>query len=47
VIFLAEKTQWITEFQKEAVEDKEWRKELEGYGVDEVLQLFNTWEKLF
>ncbi len=47
VIFLAENAQWIREFQKKAVEDKEWRKELEGYGGDEVLQLFNRWEKLF
>jgi hypothetical protein len=47
VIFLAEKAQWIREFQKKAVEDKEWRKELEGYGGDEVLELFNKWEKLF
>jgi hypothetical protein len=29
------------------VEDKEWRKELEGYGGDEVLELFNKWEKLY
>jgi hypothetical protein len=47
VIFLAEKAQWIQEFQKKAVADKEWRKELEGYGGDEVLELFNRWEKLF
>ncbi len=47
IIFLAEKAQWIQEFQKKAVEDKEWRKELEGYGGDEVLELFNRWEKLF
>jgi hypothetical protein len=47
VIFLAEKAQYITEFQKKVVEDKEWRKELEGYGGDEVLQLFKRWEKLF
>ena len=31
IIFLAEKAQWIMEFQKKVVEDKEWRKELEGY----------------
>jgi hypothetical protein len=36
----------ICEFQKKAVEDKEWRKELEGYGGDEVLKLFERWEKL-
>jgi len=47
IIFLAEKAQWIQEFQKKAVADKEWRKELEGYGGDEVLELFNRWEKLF
>jgi hypothetical protein len=47
VIFLAEKAQWIQEFQKKVVEDKEWRKELEGYGGDEVLDLFKRWEKLF
>jgi hypothetical protein len=46
IIFLAEKAQWIREFQKKAVEDREWRKELEGYGGDEVLELFNKWEKL-
>jgi hypothetical protein len=45
IIFLAEKAQWIQEFQKKAVADKEWRKELEGYGGDEVLELFNRWEK--
>jgi hypothetical protein len=47
VIFLAEKAQWIQEFQKKVVDDKEWRKELEGYGGDEVLDLFKRWEKLF
>jgi hypothetical protein len=46
IIFLAEKAQWIREFQKKAVGDKEWRKELEGYGGDEVLELFNKWEKI-
>jgi hypothetical protein len=46
IIFLAEKAHWIQEFQKKAVEDKEWRKELEGYGGDEVLELFNKWEKI-
>jgi hypothetical protein len=46
IIFLAEKAQWIKEFQKKVVADKEWRKELEGYGGDEVLELFNRWEKL-
>jgi hypothetical protein len=47
IIFLAEKAQWIREFQKKAVEDTEWREELEGYGGDEVLELFNRWEKMF
>jgi hypothetical protein len=47
IIFLAEKAEYIREFQKKAVADKEWRKELEGYGGDEVLELFNRWEKLF
>jgi len=46
VIFLAEKADYIREFQKKGVADKEWRKELEGYGGDEVLELFNRWEKL-
>lgn len=35
------RTSKIREFQKKVVEDKEWRKELEGYGGDEVLELFN------
>jgi hypothetical protein len=46
IIFLAENAQWIQEFQKKVVADKEWRKELEGYGGDEVLELFNRWEKI-
>jgi hypothetical protein len=46
VIFLAEKADFIREFQRKVVTDKEWRKELEGYGGDEVLELFNRWEKL-
>ena len=46
IIFLAEKADYIREFQKKVVADKEWRKELEGYGGDEVLELFNRWEKL-
>jgi hypothetical protein len=46
IIFLAEKADFIREFQKKVVADKEWRKELEGYGGDEVLELFNRWEKL-
>jgi len=47
IIFLAEKADYIREFQKRCVADKEWRKELEGYGGDEVLDLFNRWESLF
>jgi hypothetical protein len=47
IIFLAEKAQWIREVQKKAVEDTEWRNELEGYGGDEVLKLFEKWEKLY
>ncbi|HMK95629.1 MAG TPA: hypothetical protein VK536_09565 [Candidatus Limnocylindrales bacterium] len=46
IIFLAEKADYIREFQRKVVADKEWRKELEGYGGDEVLELFNRWEKL-
>ena len=46
VIFLAEKADYIREFQRKVVADKEYRKELEGYGGDEVLELFNRWEKL-
>jgi hypothetical protein len=47
IIFLAEKAQWIKEFQKNAVADKAIRQELEGYGGDEVLKLVERWEKLF
>jgi len=46
IIFLAEKADYIREFQRKVVADKEWRKELEGYGGDEVLELFNRWEKM-
>jgi hypothetical protein len=41
VIFLSEKAQWLREFQKRAVEDREWRRALESYGGDEILELFN------
>jgi hypothetical protein len=46
IIFLAEKAQWIREFQKNAVADKEMRDFLKGHGGDEVLELFNKWEKI-
>jgi len=46
IIFLAEKAQWIQEFQKNAVADKETREFLKDHGGDEVLELFNRWEKL-
>jgi hypothetical protein len=47
IIFLAESARWIQEFQKAAVADKATRKELEGYGGDEVLKLLSRWESLF
>lgn len=47
IIFLAEKAQWIQEFQKAAVQSKDVLKELEGYGGDEVLNLVRRWESLF
>jgi hypothetical protein len=46
IIFLAEKAQWIQEFQKNAVADKETRGFLKDHGGDEVLELFNRWEKI-
>jgi hypothetical protein len=46
IIFLAEKAQWIREFQKNAIADKEMREFLKGHGGDEVLELFNKWEKI-
>ena len=46
IIFLAEKAQWIQEFQRNAVADKETREFLKGHGGDEVLELFNRWEKI-
>ncbi len=47
IIFLAEKAEFIREFQKNAVADKEAREFLKNHGGDEVLELFNRWEKLF
>jgi len=47
IIFLAEKAQWIQEFQKAAVQSKDVLKELEGYGGDEVLKLVSRWQSLF
>ncbi|HIJ08916.1 TPA: hypothetical protein HA274_06250, partial [Candidatus Bathyarchaeota archaeon] len=46
IIFLAEKADYIREFQKNAVADKEMRQFLTDHGGDEVLELFNRWEKL-
>ncbi len=46
IIFLAEKAQWIQEFQKNAVADKEHREFLKDHNGDTVLELFNRWEKL-
>jgi hypothetical protein len=46
IIFLAEKAQWIREFQKNVVADKEMREFLKNHGGDEVLELFNKWEKI-
>jgi hypothetical protein len=46
IIFLAEKADYIREFQKNAVADKETREFLKGHGGDEVLDLFNRWEKM-
>ncbi|MBT0160036.1 hypothetical protein G4O51_08630 [Candidatus Bathyarchaeota archaeon A05DMB-2] len=47
IIFLAEKADWIREFQKVAVQSKDVLAELEGYGGDEVLRLVHSWESLF
>jgi hypothetical protein len=47
IIFLAENAQKIRNFQKEAVQNKDVLKELEGYGGDEVLKLVHRWESLF
>jgi hypothetical protein len=46
IIFLAEKAEYITEFQKRAVADKKTREFLKGHDGDEVLELFNRWEKM-
>ena len=45
IIFLAEKADYIREFQKNAVADKETREFLKDHGGDEVLELFNKWGK--
>ncbi len=47
IIFLAEKAEWIEQFQKNAVTDKETREFLKNHNGDEVLELFNRWEKLY
>jgi len=47
IIFLAEKADYIREFQKRCVADTETREFLKGHNGDEVLELFNRWEKLF
>ena len=47
IIFLAEKADYIREFQKKAVADKETREFLKGHGGDEVLDLISSWEKLY
>jgi len=46
IIFLAEKADYIREFQKNAVKDKKTREFLKGHDGDEVLELFNRWEKM-
>jgi hypothetical protein len=46
IIFLAEKAEWIQKFQKEAVADKQTREFLKDHGGDDVLELFNRWEKM-
>jgi hypothetical protein len=46
IIFLAEKADYIHEFQKKAVAEKETREFLKGHGGDEVLELFIRWEKI-
>jgi hypothetical protein len=47
IIFLAEKAEYIQKFQKEAAADKETREFLKDHNGDEVLELFNRWEKLY
>ena len=44
IIFLAEKAEYIPEFQKRCVANKEKREFLKGHNGDEVLELFNRWE---
>ncbi|MCW4017204.1 MAG: hypothetical protein NWF00_00740 [Candidatus Bathyarchaeota archaeon] len=46
IIFLAEKAEYIHEFQRRAVADTKTREFLKGHGGDEVLELFNCWEKM-
>ena len=46
IIFLAEKADYIREFQKNCVAEKETREFLKGHNGDEVLELFNRWEKM-
>ena len=46
IIFLAEKADYIREFQKNCVANKEKREFLKDHGGDEVLELFNRWEKM-
>ena len=46
IIFLAEKADYIREFQKRCVADKETREFLKDHNGDEVLELFNRWEKM-
>jgi hypothetical protein len=46
IIFLAEKAEYIQEFQKNVVTDKKTRESLKGHDGDEVLELFNRWEKM-
>jgi hypothetical protein len=47
IIFLAEKAEYIQKFQKEAAADKETREFLKDHGGDDVLEIFNRWEKLY
>ncbi len=46
IIFLAEKAEYITEFQKRCVADTKTREFLKGHDGDEVLELFSRWEKM-
>ena len=46
IIFLAEKADYIREFQNKCVADKETREFLKGHNGDDVLELFNRWEKM-